>query len=694
MHAKHNDTISTFLENLPCFKTLDPKKQYQKIIDCISAHEKKYEILLNQKAATTWDNFFHVIEDMDNHLENLWSPLRHLNHVHSTETSRAAYAAAIEKIVDYQTKIGQNTKLLEKMQTFVNNPAYTKCTQTQQKIIQDHLLNFKLSGVALSPEKKLAFLALQQELSTLTTAFENNLLDATQAWELYIDDEKRLSGLPIHTQESAKNRAIEKNKAHTWCITLDAPTYLSVMVWADDRDLRKHCYEAYVTRASALGENPTQWDNSEIMVKILRCRQEMATLLGFENYAVLSLQTKMLKQVPTVFSFLEKLAVTFKPLAEKELKTLEAFAQQLGHTEKLAPWDILYFSEKQKQATFKLDSESIRAYFPCHKVLDTLFFVTTKLFSVTLKACDKITTWHPDVQCYLLYNKNENCLGLIYMDLFARDKKRGGAWMDECQSKHRRRDQYLQLPVAYLTCNFTPAGKSKKAYLNHDEILTLFHEFGHCLHHLLTEIDSISVAGINQVAWDAVELPSQLMENFAWDQRVLQQASEHEETAELLPDDIYTQLINSKNYQIGLHLMRQIEFALFDMQIHANKTIASPESIQTQLDTIRKQYSVVPIHPNNRFQHSFSHIFGGGYAAGYYSYLWAEILSCDVFALFATDGKLSQKIGEKFLKAFLSQGGSQESEILFKNLMGREAKLEAFMTAHGIGEHTQDPSKG
>ena len=470
-----------------------------------------------------------------------------------------------------------------------------------------------------------------------------------------------------------------------WLISLDFPSYFAIITYADNRDLRQKIYTAYVTRASELGPNAGKWDNSDIMVSILQLRQEEAKLLGYHNYAELSLVPKMAKNTAQVNEFLSELAERSLPFAREEWQELVQFTQAQHNMELLQPWDIAYYSEKLRQQKFQLSQEELRPYFPLPHVLQGLFTVVNKLYGIVIKERkDGFEKWHAGVQFFDLYDADNNLIGGFYIDLFARAQKRGGAWMDSCKTRNRDSSGKLQLPIAMLNCNFTAPTDSSPALLTHEEVLTLFHEFGHGLHHLLTQMEYFSISGINGVAWDAIELPSQLMENWCWQTEGLDLLACHYQTHAKLPAAMLEKLQAAKNFQAGMQMARQLEFSLFDFHLHEATDINTPQQIQNLLDQIRQKNAVVPVAVFNRFQHGFAHIFGGGYAAGYYSYKWAEVLSCDVFTQFKDHGIFDAKTARGFLEEFLSKGGSDDAMQLFVAFMGREPKIDALLQDNGI----------
>ncbi len=549
-------------------------------------------------------------------------------------------------------------------------------------MVDNALRDFKLSGFDLPEDKKARFKEIQQRLSQLTTKFEENVLDATQAWTKLITDEQQLAGLPDSARALAKQTAAQKEKTG-WLFTLDFPSYYAVMSYADDRQLRYEMYQAYVTRASDQGPNAGEFDNSDVMQEILALRHESAVLLGFANFAERSLARKMAKTSQQVLDFLNDLADKSHSYAQRDLDALREFAAQQGLTD-LQAWDLGYYSEKLREHQYAINQETLKPYFPETKVIPGLFEVVKRLYGINIEEVTDVDTWHPDVRFYEIKDQQGVTRGQFYLDLYARENKRGGAWMDDCIGRNRLHDGDVQTPVAFLTCNLSPPVGDQPALFTHDEVNTLFHEFGHGLHHMLTQVDYIGVSGINGVAWDAVELPSQFMENWCWERDALNIITGHYQTGEVLPDDLFDKLQASKNFQSAMQMVRQLEFALFDFRLHAELKPDAVAPVQETLDEVRDKVAVVKPPAFNRFQHGFSHIFAGGYAAGYYSYKWAEVLSADAFAKFEENGIFDRKTGEAFLHCILEQGGSQEPMDLFVAFRGREPTIDALLRHSGI----------
>jgi len=630
----------------------------------------------------SWENLVDPIEKTEDRLNKAWSPVSHINSVVNNNDIREAYNACLPKLSQYSTEMGQNKALYNAYFEISNSPGFSRLNQGQQKTIQNALRDFELSGINLNPEQQCRYREISQELSKLSSKFEENVLDATHAWKKHIQDETLLAGIPETTRTLAKTTA-ETDNLSGWMLTLDFPCYLAIMTYADNPALRQEIYTAFATRASDVNPDTIQWDNTKIMDDLLALRHEKARLLGFNNYAELSLATKMADTPQQVIDFLENLAHKSKEQAQTDFDELQQFAKQEYQSDNLNAWDINYFSEKMRQQQLELSQEEIRNYFPATRVIPGLFTVVNKLYGLTINEISNFDRWHSDVRFFEIYDQDNVLRGKFYLDLYARPNKRGGAWMDDCVSRKNGPDG-LQTPVAYLTCNFTPPANDDPALLSHNEVITLFHEFGHGLHHMLTKVDHLSVSGINGVQWDAVELPSQFMENWCWQKPALEIISGHYQTGAPLPESLLEKMLAAKNFQSGMFMIRQLEFSLFDFQIHLNFDPTKSSNIYSTLSAIRDQFSVVTTPAFNRFAHSFSHIFAGGYAAGYYSYKWAELLSCDAFSRFEDEGIFNSQTGADFLTHILEKGGSIDAMDLFVNFRGREPSIDALLQHNGI----------
>ncbi|MCX2793960.1 M3 family metallopeptidase [Microbulbifer thermotolerans] len=672
---------------LPPFDRLRPEDVEPAIAELIDRCCRKLQEGLNKPG---WESTLAPLEEVQDQLNRAFSPVSHLNSVLSGPW-RAPYEAALARVTAYWTELGQNRDLYAVYQQLADSPAFSSWPQQRKKAVELGLRDFVLGGVGLEGRARETFAANSQRLAELSSRFANNVLDATNAWTWHTEDESELSGLP-QTALAAARAAAQSRGLEGWVITLEGPSYLAVMTHADNRDLRERVHKAYVSRASDTGPNGGEFDNSAVMEEILRLRSEQARLLGMANYAELSLASKMAPDTDKVLEFLGDLAARAKPAAERDFAELQAFAaEKLGLAE-LQPWDIAWASEKLKRARYAVSQEELRPYFPYRKVLVGLFAVVEKLFGVTVEEDEQVPCWHRDVQFFWLQRNGERIAG-FYLDPFARENKRGGAWMDSVCVR-RQTTNGLQLPVAYLVCNFSAPTADKPSLLTHYEVTTLFHEFGHGLHHMLTKVDVAAVSGINGVAWDAVELPSQFLENWCWQPEVIAMISGHFETGEPLPQTLLERMLAAKNFQSAMFTVRQLEFALFDFKLHCLEQGASAADIQQLLDKVRAQVAVVPVADENRFQHSFSHIFAGGYAAGYYSYKWAEVLSADAFSLFEEKGIFDAATGERFLHAILEQGGSRDALDLFTEFRGREPRIDALLRHSGIEQQELNTTPG
>jgi len=636
----------------------------------------------------TWDKFVEPLEDATEKLGRAWSIVGHLNAVVDTPEMRAAYNENQPAITEFWTELGQNLALFAGYKALQQAPEFASLPQARKTIIQNAIRDFRLSGAELAEDKKLRYAEIQEKQAALSTKFSENLLDATNDYGLFIEDVAELKGLPEDVLQAARSAAETDGKTG-YKFTLHFPSYFPLLQYAENRQIRETIYRANATKASELGSK-TEWDNSGIMAELLRLRKEEASLLGYQNFAEVSLVSKMAESPAQVNQFLEDLAKRARPYAEKDLAELRAFAaDELGISDMQA-WDTAFASEKLRQQRYAFSEQEVKEYFPEHKVVDGLFRVIQTLFAVDIKP-DEAGTWHKDVKFYRL-EKNGTLVGQFYLDLYARNGKRGGAWMDDARGRRLTADG-VQTPVAYLTCNFsapvTMNGVAKPALFSHDEVITLFHEFGHGLHHLLTKVDDLSVSGISGVEWDAVELPSQFMENFCWEWDVLQHMTSHVDTGAALPRALYDKMIAAKNFQSGLQTLRQVEFSLFDMRLHDAFEPNGTQSVQDIVKEVRAQVAVMQPPEFNRFQHSFSHIFSGGYAAGYYSYKWAEVLSADAYAAFEehaneSGSTLSRAVGEKFQTEVLEAGGSRPALASFKAFRGREPNIDALLRHNGM----------
>ena len=668
--------------DLPQFSKIKPEHIQPAVEQLIQECRKTTEQVLNQPNFS-WENFCQPLAEVNERLSRAWSPVSHLNAVKNSPELREVYQACLPLLAEYGTWVGQHQGLYNAYLQLKNSAEFANYSQAQKKAIENSLRDFELSGISLPPEQQKRYGEIVTRLSELNSQFSNNVLDATMGWEKIVTDENQLKGLPESALQAAKQSAQNKG-VEGYRFTLEIPSYLPVMTYCENRQLREEMYRAFVTRASEQGPNAGKWDNSSVMEEILTLRVELAKLLGFEHYTDLSLATKMAENPQQVFDFLENLAVRCKPQGEKELAELEEFCKMTENVTALEPWDITFYSEKQKQAQYSINDEELRPYFPEDRVLSGLFELIKRIFNIRAVERFGVDTWHKDVRFFDLIDETDEVRGSFYLDLYAREHKRGGAWMDDCIGRKRNADGSVQKPVAYLTCNFNAPIGDQPALFTHDEVTTLFHEFGHGIHHMLTQIDIGEVAGINGVPWDAVELPSQFLENWCWEEQALAFISGHYQTGEPLPKEKLTQLLKAKNFQAAMFVLRQLEFGLFDFRLHHNYQPNKADQILDQLKSVKQQVAVIKGVEWARTPHSFSHIFAGGYAAGYYSYLWAEVLSADAYSRFEEEGIFNPTTGKSFLDEILTRGGSEEPMTLFERFRGRKPTLDALLRHKGI----------
>ncbi len=641
----------------------------------------------------TWDNFVAPLEDATEKLGRAWGIVNHLNNVVDTPELRATYNENQPKVTEFWTALAQNEALFAKYKALRASPAYASLSAARQRIIENALRDFRLGGAELPPSKKERFAAIQEQHAAVSTRFSENVLDATNDYKLLVEDEAELAGVPDDVKQAAR-AAAEKDGKAGWQFTLHFPSYFPLLQFADNRKLRETIYRASSTKASELGTVFSQlekWDNSANIATLLKLRDEEAKLLDYRNFAEVSLVPKMAQSPEHVIEFLEDLARRARPFAEKDLAELRAFARDELGIDQLEAWDQAYASEKLRERRYAFSAQEVKEYFPEPKVVDGLFKLVQGLFSVQIKP-DTAPVWHPDVRFFRIEREGK-LVGQFYLDLYARSGKGGGAWMDDARGRRLETGGAVQTPVAYLTCNFTPPatvdGQLQPSLFTHDEVTTLFHEFGHGLHHMLTQVDEIAVSGISGVEWDAVELPSQFMENFCWEWDVLQAMTAHVKSGEPLPRALYDKMTAAKNFQSGMQTLRQVEFSLVDMHLHYDYDPASQRSVQELINEVRQKFSVMMPPAFNRFQHSFGHIFAGGYAAGYYSYKWAEVLSADAYAAFeeaveAGGGALSEETGKRFQQEILAVGGSRPALESFKAFRGREPNIDALLRHSGM----------
>jgi len=665
---------------LPRFGELEPG-HVTPAVDTLLAEGRAASAAAAQ-AEPTWDAFVAPLEDVNERIGRAWGQVAHLHAVMDSPALREAYNANLPKVTQYWTELGQDEALFGKYKALAASSQYASLSTARKKIVDNALRDFRLGGAELAPDKKKRFAAIQDELSALGAKFSENFLDATNAFSVYTVKEQT-AGIPDDVLEAAREAA-QKDGKGGWKLTLHAPSYLPVMQYAEDRALREKMYYAATTRASELGK--AQWDNAPLIARIVPLRRELAQVLGFRDYAEVSLVPKMAESPSQVLAFLDDLARRARPFAEGDVEELRLFARSELGLEKLEAWDIFYASEKLRAKRYSFSDQEVKQYFPEDAAVAGLFRVAEQLYGVKIVPA-QAPVWHPDVRFFELREAGGEAasppIGQFYMDLYARETKRGGAWMDDAISRRRKGDA-LQKPVAYLNCNFAKPVGGKPALFTHDEVLTLFHEFGHGLHHLLTRVDDLGVSGISGVEWDAVELPSQFMENFCWEWDVLRKMTRHVETGSALPKELFEKMLAAKNFQSGLAMLRQIEFAVFDMRLHSDFDPAAGRSALDLLEEVRAQIAVLKPPAFNRFPNSFSHIFAGGYAAGYYSYKWAEVLSADAYSFFEEKGVLDPQAGARFRDEILAVGGSRPAAESFRAFRGREPNVEALLRHNGM----------
>jgi oligopeptidase A len=668
-----------YFAGLPRFDQIQAAHITPAIDHLLGASRKLLESLATNADSPTWDNFARPLEDMEEQISRAWSQVGHMNAVINSLELRKAYNDNLSKLTDFYAGLAQDERLYARFHALRSSQQYEKLSSAQRKIVENELRDFRLGGAELADDKKARFKQIQEELSKLSAKFEENIMDTTNAYSHIVENDEGLKGLPADAIEAALQTAKQDGKAG-YKFTLHFPSYMPVLQYAENRQLRETLYHAYATRASEFGN--VDWDNTSLISKILKLRLEASRLLGFANYAEMSLATKMVDTPQQVTEFLHTLANHAKPFAQRDMRELTDYAKKLGITDVQA-WDVAFVSEKLREEKYAFSDQEVKQYFPESQVLHGLFKVTETIFGVQVKK-SQAPVWHGDAEFYEITDHAGNLVAQFYLDLYARNNKRGGAWMDEAITR-RKKTNGIETPVAFLTCNFTAPVGDKPALFTHDEVITLFHEFGHGLHHMLTQVDDYGVSGIKGVEWDAVELPSQFMENFCWEWDVLRHMTKHVETGAHLPQELFNKMVAAKNFQAGMQTVRQIEFSSFDMRLHGE---FDPNSKQTALDLIeqvRDEVAVVRPPKWNRFPNNFSHIFAGGYAAGYYSYKWAEVLSADAYSLFEETGVLSQETGRRFWNEILAQGGSRPALESFIAFRGREPSIDALLRHSGMG---------
>ena len=667
--------------SLPHFAAIQPEHVQPAVAATLSDYRARIDALLADPAPRTFANTMLPQEALEQRLEQVWSPVSHLHAVKDSEALRSVYGEAEQAISDYAAELGQNRELYAAVKAVADGAEFCTLPRAAKTLVEHSLRDFRLSGVALAEPARTRFREIVSALTRLATEFEEAVLDATEAWSEPAD-EAALRGLPQAEREQMRQAAAEAGQ-QGYLVTLKQPSVQAVLTYADERALRERVYTAFNTRASEQGPHAGKFDNSARIEQILALRHEAAILLGFANAAEESLATKMAGTPQRVLDFLHDLVRRAKPVAIRELAELREFARAELALDDLQPWDVAYASEKLRLRKFSLSEEELKPYFALPAVLDGLFAIVANVFGATLRERDGVETWHPDVRYYDVLDASGHVRAGCFVDLYTRSGKRGGAWMDVCRSRFVNGGK-SQLPVAYLTCNFAPPVGEQPSLLTHDDVTTLFHEFGHGLHHLLTEVDYPSVAGIDGVEWDAVELPSQFMENFCWQRDALNLFARHWQSGELLPDELFARMLAARHFHAGLFLVRQLEFALFDFRLHLEFDPAAGARALSLLGEVRREVAVIMPPEWQRMPHSFTHVFAGGYAAGYYSYLWAELLSADAFARFEEAGILDRPTGEAFRHSILAVGGSRPALESFVEFRGRDPQPDALLRSYGL----------
>lgn len=665
---------------LPVYSTSDVSALGVAVDQVLAANRRTLADLVKGASGADWSGFSLRLDELNANLAAVWEPISHLNAVCNNPALRTVYTQTLAKLTAYSSELSQDKALLAGFIALQSSPDHERYDAAQRAVIQQALLNFKLGGVDLDAPDQERFRQLSLKLSELGSQFSNNVLDATQSWSCLVTDEAKLDGVPAAAKafmrESAKRKEVDG-----WLLTLEVPCVQAVLTYASDRLLREEIYFANITRASEVGPDAGNYDNGPLIEQIHACRTELATLLGFNNFAELSLASKMADTPEQVLRFLRDLAQRSRPAAVLELGQLRTYAAQHGVADLMA-WDQAYFSDKYREEHFAISQEALRSYFPADKVLAGLFQLVRQLYGIRVNELSEFEGWHPDVRLFEVVEEGKR-VGCFYLDMFARPNKRAGAWMNGFRSRRRDSQGVLHEPMAHVVCNFTPGVAGAPALLKHVDVVTLFHEFGHCLHHLLTRVEQASVAGVSGVAWDAVELPSQFMESWCWQAEVLKLLSGHVETGEPLPDELVTKLLRTRSFQAGLAMLRQVQLGLFDFELHVRTELTDATQLMRE---VQAEVAVLPAPDYYRFPQSFNHVFAGGYAAGYYSYKWAEVLATDAFSRFCEEGLFNAEVGEQFRETVLAQGGAEPAMDLFVRFRGRAPQLEALLQASGLSE--------
>jgi oligopeptidase A len=673
-----NDNPLLDFSGLPRFGAVRPEHVNPAIDQLVANGKATIERLAGQDVQPTWESFVEPLDDANEKLGRAWAQVSHLNAVMNSPAMRDAYNAALPKVTQFFSEQGQDQRLHAGFKALRASAGFDALPRSRRRYVENQLRDFRLGGAELPPPQKARFLEIQEELARIASRFQDNVLDATNAFGLYVTDEGELSGIPADVVATAAEAA-RKDGRDGWKLTLHMPSYLPVMQYADHPIVREKMYHAFVTRASDIGD--ARWDNAASITRILELREEESRLLGYRNFAEVSLATKMAGSPAEVLAFLRDLAARAKPHAERDMEEVRAFARDELDMAAMRAWDIAYASEKLRQRRYSFSDQEVKQYFPEDEVLGGMFRVVEAIYGIAIRE-GKAEVYHPSVRFFELVDRNGHLVGQFYLDLYAREGKRGGAWMDDAINR-RRIGRRVQTPVAFLTCNFSGPVGGKPALFTHNEVNTLFHEFGHGLHLLLTQVEDLGVSGINGVEWDAVELPSQFMENFCWEWDVVAPMTRHVDSGERIPHALFDRMVAAKNFQSGMQFVRQLEFALFDMRLHSDFDRAK-DPVQSLLDAVRGEVAVYPVPEYNRFPNQFSHIFAGGYAAGYYSYKWAEVLSADAFGAFEEEGVLNPEVGQRFLREVLAAGGSRPALESFVAFRGRKPQIDALLRHNGM----------
>lgn len=675
------------MTNLPLFTSIKVNLIEQDLKDILAQQVQAINNITESTTTPTWDNTIAPLDKLSAQLHDFFAPISHLNNVANTKELRAAYNACLPHLSSFSTWVGHNHNLFKLIQQLQQSDEFNSLDQAQQLIINNEIRDFTLAGIDLPADKKERYANIQQQLSHASTKFEENILDCTAAWEHLITDESKLDGLPQHFIESAKNKA-EQNKQTGWLLTLDTPSVIMVTQYAKNRNVRQTVYQAFCTRASEQPPHDIKYDNTNTINEILKLKLELAQLLGFNNYAEHSLATKMMSGTQEVLQFLQELIDASTEQATQETKELIEFAKNNLQIENLEAWDTAFASEQFRLQQYNISQEELRPYFPANSVIQGLFNIAQTLFNIKIEEIKTFDSWHTDVTCYQVSNQQNQVISHFYLDLYTRSEKRNGAWMDDCKNRWMDEHGIQQTPVTFITCNFQGPLNDSPALLAHDDVITLFHEFGHATQHMLTNINYLGASGLTGIPWDAVEVASQFLENYAFEQQPLTNLSCHYETNAKLPTNLYEKMIKARHFQSAISMMRQLQFALFDFKLHIEFNPKQEQQVQQLLNDVRAITSTLPTPEYNRFQNSFSHIFAGGYAAGYYSYKWAEVMAADIFSIFKENGIFNKETAKRYSDTFLALGGAYDPSEVFMKMCGRAPDTSALLMQSGITPKT------